>query len=171
MDDLLDIKERQGFGVATVMARKGVTSEQIGAMLNVPMPKGPTISGSPELSIIGTGPGVWLVYSAAANPTFANDLAKCLSGLASVSDQSGAYTVLTLSGGIARDVLQCGAFIDLHPDSFGPGRVATTVIAHMGAILWQTDLNRFEIAFFRSFLTSFRAWIEQTVSGIAFPVR
>ena len=171
MLDLLDVHERQGFGLATVMARSGVSSERIGEALGVAMAEGPKVAGSAQLRLIANGPGSWLAFSQDVTTDWSAELAIRLAGLASVSDQSGGYTILTLSGAMARDVLQRGAFVDLHRDRFGPGSVATTVIAHMGVILWQIDDNLFEVAFFRSFAASFRDWIDQTVAGLASPSR
>jgi sarcosine oxidase subunit gamma len=62
----------------------------------------------------------------------------------------------------ARDVLQKGVLIDLHPGAFKAGDVAVTPVAHIGTHLWQADdTPAYEIAVFRSFAEAFRHWLEE----------
>ena len=96
-------------------------------------------------------------------PTGPRGLRERLGALASVSDQSSGYVVFRLSGGGARTLLQRGAAIDFQPPAFAPGSVATTVIAHIGVIIWQVDEEPvYDIALFRSFAASFLDWFEAT---------
>jgi methylglutamate dehydrogenase subunit D len=77
-----------------------------------------------------------------------------------VTDQSSGYVIFRLSGEGATALLQKGAFIDLDPVAFAVGAAATTVIAHIGVIIWKLDdVPTFDIALFRSFAGSFRDWI------------
>ena len=162
----LIVEELSGLGIATVMARKGVTGAAIGAILGVEPPAGPGAAYANDLTIIGTGPESWLVVKANA-PDFANQLSTTLAGLASVSDQSGGYVVTRLAGPQARTVLQRGAAIDFHPDSFRPGSAVTTVIAHIGVIIWQLDEQpSYQIATFRSYTHSFRHWLDTTIAAL-----
>jgi methylglutamate dehydrogenase subunit D len=162
----LIVEELSGLGIATVMARKGVTGAAIGAILGVEPPAGPGAAYANDLTIIGTGPESWLVVKANA-PDFANQLSTTLAGLASVSDQSGGYVVTRLAGPQARTVLQRGAAIDFHPDSFRPGSAVTTVIAHIGVIIWQVDEQpSYQIATFRSYTHSFRHWLDTTIAAL-----
>jgi heterotetrameric sarcosine oxidase gamma subunit len=50
-----------------------------------------------------------------------------------------------------------GVPIDLHPAAFADD-VAVTVIAHIGAIVWQSAPDHFSIAIFRSYAGSFWHW-------------
>ncbi len=56
-----------------------------------------------------------------------------------VVDVSAQRTALRLSGPCAREVLQHGCPIDLHPRAFGPGRCAQTLLARAQVVLYQTD--------------------------------
>lgn len=157
-DDLQVIKCRD-FGLATVMLRKNVDPAVIGAAFGVDMPAGPTCASASGTTVIGIGPGVWLAFTPKAEPTWVSDLATSITG-ASVSDQSGGYVILQLSGQAARSVLQKGAFIDLDPLKFGAGSAATTVIGHIGVVIWQAEASTtFHIALFRSFAESFHGWL------------
>jgi sarcosine oxidase gamma subunit len=63
--------------------------------------------------------------------------------LASVTDQSGS-----------------------HADAFGPGSAATSVIAHIGVIVWQVDdAPTYDLAVFRSLHAGLRHWIEITAAS------
>jgi len=149
-----------GLGIATVMARKSATAAAIGEALGADLPAGPGAVFADNLAIIGTGPESWLVVKEDAEPDFAARLGETLAGLASVSDQSGGYAVTRLSGEGARTVLQRGAFIDFHPEAFRAGSVASTVIAHIGAIIWQVDDQpSYLVANFRSYASSFQHWL------------
>ncbi len=167
MAEAMLIEERTGFGLATVMARGGVTPAAIPGALGLPALDGPRVSRDGARALIGTGPGAWLAHADDAAPDWADDLRTRLDGLASVSDQSGSYTILRLSGSGARTLLQRGAAIDFHPDAFGPGSVAVTVIAHIGVIIWQVDaLPTYDVAVFRSFGPSFRHWVQATAATL-----
>jgi heterotetrameric sarcosine oxidase gamma subunit len=163
----LVITEQPGLGLAAVMSRKDVDPAAIGAALGLMPPEGPGRVGDGRLALIGTGPGTWLALTEAPEPDWSLQLAHKLTGLASVSDQSGGYMLFRISGNGARTLLQRGAFIDFHPDVFRPGSAATTVIAHIGVILWQRDdAPTFEVATFRSYAHSFRRWIETAAAAL-----
>jgi len=158
------LTERLGLGLATVMARKGVDPTAIGAVIGLDPPAGPGRASQGDLTLIGVGPGVWLALSEVPTSDWPEALERRLEGLCAVSDQSGAYVVFRFEGPRARALLQRGAAIDLHPDVFTPGSAATTVIAHIGVILWRIDAtSAFDVAVFRSYASSFRHWIDAQV--------
>lgn len=164
----LRIDTRESFFLATIIARKGVAADRIGRVLGLDAPTSPLRSiGRSGLSLIGTGPGTWLAYVDGVSQFSVEELRRRLYGIASVSDQSSAYVVLRLSGQDARNVLQSGMPIDLHQDVFGPGAVATTVISHMGVIVWQLDDQpTYELATARSLSDSIRRWLDQAVVAL-----
>lgn len=163
----LRVETRAGLGLAHVMARKGVTPAAIGAALGLTPPDGPLRAQNEDMALIGVGPDVWLAVREGAAGDWADTLARQLEGLASVSEQSGGYLVLRVSGPAARELIQRGAFIDLDPSVFEPNAAATTSIAHMGAILWALETaDSFEIALFRSYAASFAHWIETASAGL-----
>ena len=164
----LHVERRVGFGLATIMARKGVDAGTIGAALGVDAPSRPAlVRGQAGMALIGTGPGSWLAYADGVSPLWAETLRERLAGLASVSDQSDGYSILRLSGEGARTVLQRGGAMDFHRDAFSAGSAATTVIAHIGVIIWQVDDQpTYDVATFRSFSHSFRHWLDQTAAAL-----
>ncbi|WP_419807898.1 sarcosine oxidase subunit gamma [Sphingomonas sp.] len=163
MAEALVVTCRDGLGIAAVMARKGIDAAAIGAALEIEMPRGPRAIFAADRTVIGTGPGTWLLLASPASADHAEVVARTLTGLASVADQSSAYVVQRLSGAGARKLLQRGVGIDLHSDRFGAGSAASTVIAHIGVILWQVDERpTYDIATFRSYASSFRRWLDHT---------
>ena len=167
MAEQLSCQEVTGRRVATVMARKSADAQEIGKALGLELGDGPRTFSNGTMLAIGTGPGAWLVMDEAGGDDFADRLQDRLYGLASVSDQSSSYAILRLSGPGARTILQRGASVDFHPDAFSAGSVATTVIAHIGAIIWKVDdLPTFDVAVFRSLSGSFRHWLKQAAAAL-----
>ncbi len=157
MADRHSIRERPGLGLATVMARRGLDP----AGLDLELPAGPRCAGQGPLTLVGVGPGTWLAVSEAPEATWPEPLARRLAGHCSVSDQSGGYVVHRIEGEGAATLLQRGLAIDLHPAVFGAGAAATSVIAHIGVILWRPAAEAvFDLAVFRSHAASFRHWVE-----------
>jgi len=94
-------------------------------------------------------------------------LAGQLDGMASVTDQSAGYSVLRIKGAKARKLLQAGAHLDLHPSRFSAGSSASTVIGHIGVVVWQVDaVPTFDIALYRSYAASLQHWIDATVPAL-----
>jgi methylglutamate dehydrogenase subunit D len=164
----LSIEQREGFGLATIMARKGVGADRIGSALGIEAPVAPAYKiGAGGIAMIGTGPGMWLGYATTPDVGWIKGLQDRLEGIASVFDQSSGYRIVRLSGAGARVVLQRGAPIDFDPSVFGPGSAVSTVISHIGVIVWQIDdAPTYEIAVFRSFFSSFHHWLDQTALAL-----
>lgn len=155
--------------IATVMARSGATAtlaDRVRVLFDIALPDGPGACSAGRLTIIGTGPGTWLFVHDGGSPAWAEGLAEDIGGSGSVVDQSSAYALLQIGGRGARGLLGRGAFIDFHPAHFAAGSAAVTLIAHMGAVLWQRDdAPTYEIAVFRSYAESFWNWIETAAAG------
>jgi heterotetrameric sarcosine oxidase gamma subunit len=91
---------------------------------------------------------------------FEQRLRAALSPLASVSDQSDGRTVIRVRGPGARDTLAKGMPIDLHPRTFRPGDAAVTLVAHIGAHIWQVDeAPTYELIVSRSYAAAFLEWL------------
>jgi sarcosine oxidase subunit gamma len=158
--EALQITERRDIQLATIMARKGVGPDVLGERLGLMLPRGAKMTRGGDMTLIGTGPGVWLAVSQSVQTDWVDSLRGTLAGIASVSEQSAGYLVLRMVGPCACDLLQKGAFIDLHPDVFQVGDAAVTAIAHIGVLLWKIDdAPTFDVAVFRSLSGSFREWV------------
>ena len=153
---------KEDFQIASVAARRGQVPDlnaRCRALAGITMRDGPARVCKPPFTILGVGPDRWLLLRAGDMP-LARDLAIAFGASASVCDQSDGYVIFQVSGHRARNVLAKGVPIDLDPEVFDPGRCAVTTIAHIGAIVWQSDdLPTYEIAIFRSFADAFWHWL------------
>ncbi len=73
-----------------------------------------------------------------------------LKASAALTDQSDAWTVVSLEGADAEDVLARLVPIDLRAGVFKRGHTARTLCQHMTASITRTGANRFQIMVFRS---------------------
>jgi sarcosine oxidase subunit gamma len=170
---------RDGFGLATVLARKGaseVLSRRVHERFGLELPAGPRRTSVAEIAFAGTGLGAWLAMDERGGNEFAAKLARDLEGAASVSDQSDGYMLIRLSGPRAREALAKLLPIDLHPRAFKVGDVASTVAAHIGATLWRLADDRqsapvFEVIMFRSLARSFWHALAEASAEFGFAVR
>ena len=108
------------------------------------------------------GPDEWLIVTPPSVQAWLIDsLEASLGGLhASVTDLSGGYTTIALSGPRARDVLAKGCPLDLHPAVFRPGDCAQTLVAKAGALIRCVDNSpSFELVIRRSFAEYAALWI------------
>jgi heterotetrameric sarcosine oxidase gamma subunit len=158
------LHERVDVGIATLAARKGQAAALAAAVqriYGVALPDGSRHVAGDAAGFIGTGPRQWLAVSTRhANGALADDLARHLKGLASISDQSDGRAVIRLAGPAARAVLAKGLPIDLHPRVFTTGSAATSVAALMGVTIWQVDdAPTYDLAVFRSLAGSFCSWL------------
>jgi heterotetrameric sarcosine oxidase gamma subunit len=162
------ITRRDGLGIASIMASNGGDHAALAAVLGAgALPSGSASAEGADCLLIGMAPDAWLAVAADAAPAWANTLAARIAGHAAVSDQSGAYVVFRLEGPGARTILQRGASIDLHPERFAAGSAATTMIAHIGVIIWQIgDAPAYDVAVFRSFEASFRHWLAISAAAL-----
>lgn len=125
-----------------VNLRVDPASEAAGRMaetLGAPLPRqcGHTAS-SDARTIVWLGPDEWLVVSENASVTA--ELKGALGAdSGSVVDVSANRTTLELTGPTARQVLEKGCALDLHPRAFGPGRAVSTTVGPVAVLLWQVD--------------------------------
>ena len=85
-----------------------------------------------------------------------------------VVDVSSGFTLFSLSGPQARDLIAAGCTIDVHPRTFGPGRCAHTLYARTGICVLQRDATpRFEMLVRRSFADWLWRWMEASAELMA----
>ncbi|MGW7729204.1 sarcosine oxidase subunit gamma [Streptomyces canus] len=116
-------------------------ADRIGRTLGAPLPRrcGDTAASGLH-TIMWLGPDEWLVLSRADAGIVTSQVRQALDGApGSVVDVSANRTTLELSGPAARDVLEKGCPLDLHPRSFGPGRAVSTTVGPIAVLLWQLD--------------------------------
>ncbi len=154
------VRLRDDLAIVAVLARKGRAAE-LAARCGIA--DAPRRSPGNGVTALGIGPGRWLFLGqgiAALAP---------LSDLAALSDHSDGYAVFEIGGPKARAALAKGVPVDLDPAVFADS-VAVTVIAHVGAIVWQAAPDRFAVAVFRSTADSFRHWLAASAAEFGLTV-
>ncbi|MDI3419170.1 sarcosine oxidase subunit gamma [Streptomyces luteolus] len=131
---------------------------------------GETAAAGPH-TVLWLGPDEWLVVSQAESPSLTAELTEALGGdPGSVVDVSANRTILELSGPVAREVLEKGCALDLHPRAFGPGRAVSTQVGPVPVILWQTDEAPSYRLFPRSSFADYLArWLLDAIDEYARP--
>ena len=131
--------------------------------LNLPTVANTTTSDG-GITALWLGPDEWLVVAVAGREAeLAAGLRQVLAGQHfSVVDLSEARTVLIVTGRRAREVLQKGTPMDLHPRLFQTGHCAQTALTKANVILHQTsDDPRYEIYATISFADYLWNWFER----------
>ncbi|MBR8640423.1 sarcosine oxidase subunit gamma [Streptomyces tuirus] len=115
---------------------------RVATALGAPLPDacGRTMSAGPYTTL-WLGPDEWLVLSETVDgATLVEQLRKAFDAEpGSAVDVSANRTTLELSGPAARQVLEKGCALDLHPRSFTPGSAVATQVGPVPVLLWQTD--------------------------------
>jgi len=91
-------------------------------------------------------------------------LAKSLSGLAAITDQSDQWAIFKLSGPHGRDALARLVPIDVAPEKFRVGALALTRASHFDVRLWRIGESTYELAVTRSYEADFRSILQKEES-------
>ncbi|MGW2248768.1 sarcosine oxidase subunit gamma [Kitasatospora sp. NPDC001660] len=120
----------------------GPAAAQVAEALGAPLPTrtGAAVRAG-DLQLLWLGPDEWLVVGPdGSRPTTERVLRAALGDEpGSVVDVSANRTTLELSGPAARQVLEKGCSLDLHPRAFAPGRCAQTMVSKVNVVLHQLD--------------------------------
>jgi len=169
--------DRDGLAIVRMAARKGqlaALTSRIRERFGVELAQGPRRIEANGVAFVGVGVDTWLVIGErgfASAEGFAASVRAALDGLAAVSDQSGGYAVLRLTGSRVRDTLAKLVPLDLHERVFDAGSAASTIASHVPVTLWRLPDGSdgqpvFEIAAPRSYARSF--WHEVVGSAAEF---
>ncbi|AZO42161.1 sarcosine oxidase subunit gamma [Mesorhizobium sp. M7D.F.Ca.US.005.01.1.1] len=145
----VSLTEIRNFDLIQVMARRGKAAEMSKAAkgrFGIAAPETPKAVGAADAMLIWSGPDQFFVLSKSGKHTM-QTLAPALSGPASLSDQSHARALISISGTKARAMLAKLSSIDLHADAFGIGAAAATSMDHTSVTLWRGN-NRDGLAVF-----------------------
>ncbi len=133
------------------------------AVLGLELPRTPNMTAEGGgYALLWLGPDEWLLVTPFdEHSPLAAALEGALAGRhAAVIDVSAQRLVLELSGPHARDVLEKGCPLDLHPRVFGPGRCAQTLLARAAVILEPMDrAPRYRLFVRASFARYLVAWL------------
>jgi sarcosine oxidase subunit gamma len=137
----------------------------VSGVLGLALPTIPNRTASAGgLTAFWLAPDEWLVVGAPGREKeLAPALKQALAGQhAAAVDLSEARTVIVVAGRNARELLQKGTPLDLHPREFQPGHCAQTALSKVNAILHQTDASpRYDIYVLNSFADYLWNWLER----------
>ncbi|MEF8833587.1 MAG: sarcosine oxidase subunit gamma family protein [Halofilum sp. (in: g-proteobacteria)] len=139
-------------------------TDAVRGVLGVDLPTEPnTVVESGDITVFWLAPTEWFVRTAAdGERDLIARLEEALAGQhIATNDVTGNFTTVELSGPHARDVLEKGCTLDLHPRAFAPGQCAQTLLSHAGILIRPTpDGHGFEIVVRRSFADYAFVWLE-----------
>ena len=124
--------------------------------------------------LVWVGPDDWFVIGPKGQASAIEEqLRTALAGTHhAVTDVSGGYTVLHLSGTPVREVLAQGCPLDLHPRAFGPGSSAGSLFFKTSIWLWQTDAApTYEVLVRSSFKGYFWLMLERSTQECGLVIR
>ena len=134
--------------------------------LNIKLPLNPNTTASNEqLLIYWLGPDEWLVFIEHNSLELTiNTLTIALKDtICSITDVSGGYVAIEISGEKSREVLAKGCTLDLHPSQFGLNQCAQTLIGKTSVILGYVDgVPTFNILVRRSFTEYLMLWLHDS---------
>jgi methylglutamate dehydrogenase subunit D len=165
--------DHASLAIARVISRKDCVvtlCQRMRERFGIDLPLYPVRVEADGVAFVGVGVESWLAVADRNPAEFAALLKSASIGLASISDQSGAYAVLRVTGPHVRHALAKFLAIDVHDRAFRPGAAASTAAAHIGITLWRlADAGAdpvFEFAVPRSLAVSF--WHVLTTSAAEF---
>lgn len=135
----VSLTEIRNFDLIQVMARRGNGADlakAAKARFGVAAPDAPKAVGTADATLIWSGPDQFFVLSKGGKHG-AGALAPAFAASASLSDQSHARALISISGAKARTMLAKLSSIDLHPDAFLVGAAAATSMDHTSVTLWR----------------------------------
>jgi sarcosine oxidase, subunit gamma len=140
----------------------------VAGVLGCDLPTTPNrTSAGGGLTVLWLGPDEWLIVgSPGREQALVVELRKALAGQhTAVVDVTEARTVLIVSGAKARDTLQKGTPIDLHPSAFHTGQCAQTGLSKANVILHQVaDDPRYDVYVLNSFADYLWNWLERAAA-------
>ena len=153
----------------------GAFLEAVEGEIGAPLPTEPnTVGEGAQARALWLGPDEWLLVTGPGEESGLRDrIEAALAGRSfAVCDVSGYYTTVELEGRSARDVLEKGCTLDLHPRAFAPGRCAQTLLSHAGIVLrpLRGDASAFELIVRRSFADYLFVWVEDAAAEFGFAV-
>ncbi len=135
----VSVRLRDGLGMMSIATPRGGSAALAQALrdnADLAPPAPGCWVGDDALALLWTAPGQFL---AVGDALATQRLTDALRDWALPIDLTGARTVLRLTGPSVGDLLARLVPLDLHPRVMDPGRVAATVAAHIGVLIWQVD--------------------------------
>ena len=151
-----------------------VLMQALARALGYELPSDPNrTNGEGDRGALWLGPDEWLLTAPGGQEkALFETLSQAATGHhAALSDVSDARIVLALSGSRAREVMEKGCSLDLHPRAFQTGHCAQTRLARAAILLHQTsDAPAYDIHVAWSFAAYLWVWLEDAAAEFGLAV-
>ena len=128
------------------------------------------VSSSADSSVLWLAPDEFLVVSRLEPSALTQALVVALHGEpGSAVDLSANRTTLELTGASARDVLEKGCPLDLHPRSFAVGSGYVTSLGSVPVLLWKTGPQTYRLLVRSSFADHLGRWLVDAMAEYQSP--
>ncbi|MEV0291560.1 sarcosine oxidase subunit gamma family protein [Kribbella sp. NPDC050820] len=118
--------------------------------------------------VLWLGPDEWLIVSEPAVADVAARLRVAAGGgHAAIVDVPANRTILELSGPQAREVLEKGCPVDLHPRVLADDTAVLTTLARVPVLLWKVDRTTFRVLPRTSFTSYVSMWLLDAMQEFA----
>ena len=161
-DDTRHSRSQGGTVVNLRMDPTGPAAGRVGEVLGTEVPVEPnTVAPAGTRSVLWLGPDEWLVVAPDGDGRELVVGLRGALGLArgSAVDVSAGHTVFELIGPSARDLLEHGCPLDLHPRVFGTGRCARTLLGKAQVLLWHPEEEGYRVLVGPSFADYLLNWL------------
>ena len=141
--------------------------ERLGRALGAPLPLDPNrvgVTATGRRAVLWMGPDEWLIVDEDRAAAAAIEVAvrgAAGDGFVVTVDVSENRVAFDVGGPAARDLLEGGITVDLHPRVFVAGSCAQTLLARASVLLWQrTEDPSYRLFVRPSFSAYVEAWLE-----------
>lgn len=114
--------------------------------------------GFPAPNCMASAGGAMIVWTGREQAFLIGAEAPDLGDAAAVTDQSGGWAALSVTGPVAADALMRYVPLDLRLQAFPVGRAVRAPVYHMNAVLWRSGEDSLMVMVFRSMART--AWHE-----------
>jgi len=168
----ISLPARETVQVQLLRGHAAVVAATMRDSFGIEMPEAGRSAAGPGATALWTQPGCWMLTAPwIGEGVLAAAVRGALEGHATVIDQSHGRITIGIEGEQARAVLAKGCRLDLHPRAFGPGRVASTVIAQVNCLIHQVDATpRFEMTVFSTLAEPFFHWLSESAAEFGYAI-
>jgi sarcosine oxidase subunit gamma len=144
---------------------------RIETRLGTPLPSAcGSVTTGDGVSVLWLSPDEFLVVSDEEPAQLTSRLLEALGDeRGSVTDLSANRTTLELAGASARETLEKGCPLDLHPRAFESGSAYVTLIGSVPVVLWKVDEERYRIMPRSSFADFLGRWLLDATAEFKVP--
>ncbi len=152
--------------------RDSALVDRLGSALGVALPLAPNTAGADangSRRVLWLSPDEWLILApdGSASAIEASLRVAMDGSRAAVVDVSANRAILRLAGPGAREILEGGCSIDLHPRAFGPGQCAQTTLARTPIVILQVSTEPdYRLLVRPSFAAYLATWLLDAIDGL-----